>query len=68
MEAYRENGGTPVPIPDLETVQGEWSASCSGHCAPMGRRSCYPLNKRLGGSQSQSGCFGGEKNLWPCQK
>jgi hypothetical protein len=52
------NGGRPVVIPNLGIIWGEWSASCCGHCTPVGRSSCYPLNKRLGGSQSQSGWFG----------
>jgi hypothetical protein len=37
---------------------GEWSASHPG-------RLCYPLDRRLGGPQSWSGCGGEEKNTQP---
>jgi hypothetical protein len=39
---------------------GEWSASRSGGKSPR-----YPLDRRLGGPQSQSGRRGEEKNLDP---
>jgi len=32
---------------------------------PQGKRPLYPLDRRLGGPQSQSGCGGEEKNYWP---
>jgi hypothetical protein len=32
---------------------------------PPGRSPWYPLDRRLGGSQSQSGCSGKEKNSQP---
>jgi hypothetical protein len=34
---------------------GEWSASRSGRALPTGKYPCYPLDRRLGGSQSWSG-------------
>jgi len=34
----------------------EWSALCSG-CFTNGERNTIPLNRRLGGPQSQSGYF-----------
>jgi len=41
---------------------GEWSASCSS-CFGAWRKSQYcPLNRALCGLQSQSACFGEEKN------
>jgi hypothetical protein len=34
---------------------GEWSASCPGCALPWGKDPRYPLYRRLGGPQSQSG-------------
>jgi hypothetical protein len=34
---------------------GEWSASCPGLALPPGKDPQCPLDRRLGGSQSQSG-------------
>jgi hypothetical protein len=31
----------------------------------VGKSSCYPLDRRMGGPQSQSGCGGEEKNFQP---
>jgi hypothetical protein len=42
----------------------EWLTSCPGYFTP-GKECRYPLNRRLGGPQSQSGCFEEEKNLLP---
>ena len=39
----------------------EWSTSRPGHFT-LGKELQYPLNERLGGSQSLSGRFGEEKN------
>jgi hypothetical protein len=41
---------------------GEWSASRSGRFTPQGKGPWYPLDRRLGGSQSRSGHGGEEKN------
>lgn len=35
---------------------------------PWGKNSQYPLDRRLGRSQSQSGCNDKEKNFYPCHK
>jgi hypothetical protein len=35
----------------------QWSALCTGHCTTNERSLKYPVNKRLVGSQTQSGCF-----------
>jgi len=44
---------------------GQWSASCHGHFTINERSLKYPVNRRLGGSQTQSGCFGEENYLLP---
>jgi hypothetical protein len=44
---------------------GEWSASRHGRFIPQGKSLWYPLNRRLGGSQSRSGRGGEEKNSQP---
>ena len=41
----------------------EWSASRSGHITPGERAPKHPLNGRLGGVQSLSGCFGEGTNV-----
>jgi len=43
---------------------GEWSASHISHF-PHGNNPWYPLYRRLGGPQSQSGCSGEKKNPSP---
>jgi hypothetical protein len=40
---------------------GELSTSRSGHFTP-GHNTFYPLDRRVGGSQSRSDCGGGESN------
>jgi len=46
----------------------EWSSSHTGHFSPGERALQYPLDRRLGGLQSQSGHGGGkEKNSFPFQ-
>jgi len=44
---------------------GQWSASCHGHFTTNERSLKYPVNKRLDGSQTQSGCFGEENYILP---
>jgi hypothetical protein len=44
---------------------GEWSASRSGHALPWGKDPRYPLYRRLGGPQSQSGHRDYRKNPLP---
>jgi hypothetical protein len=46
---------------------GEWSASGHDHFA-TGDRSRYPLNRRPGGTRSQSGGGGDEKNMYPSRE
>jgi hypothetical protein len=45
--------------------QGKWSASRLGRFTPRERAPQYPLDRRLGGPQSQSGRRGEEKILDP---
>jgi hypothetical protein len=44
---------------------GEWWASCPGRFTPQGKSPLYPLEWRLGGPQSSSGCCGAQKNPLP---
>jgi hypothetical protein len=41
---------------------GEWSVSCLGCFTSQGKSMWYPLDRRLGGPRSQSGCSGEGKN------
>jgi len=41
---------------------GEWSASRPSGFTPQGSSPCYPVDRRLGGLQSQSGRGDEEKN------
>jgi hypothetical protein len=43
----------------------EWLAVHPGRFTPQGKSSRYPLDRRLGGPQSRSGCCGEEKNSQP---
>jgi hypothetical protein len=45
----------------------EWSASCLGRFIP-GEKLLYPLDTRLGGTQSQSGRCKAEINLLPLRR
>jgi len=47
----------------LALAEDGWSISCPRCSTPKGMRPQYPLNSKLDGSQSQSGCFGEEKNI-----
>jgi hypothetical protein len=44
--------------------RGEWLTSHPGHFN-LGKEAQYPLNRRLGASQSQYGHLGEEKTLLP---
>jgi hypothetical protein len=44
---------------------GEWSASRPGRFIPKEKARWYPLDRRLGGSQSRSGRGGEEKKSQP---
>jgi len=43
----------------------QWSASCLGHFTTNERSLKYPVNKKLGGSQTESECFGEENYFLP---
>jgi hypothetical protein len=46
------------------TLDGsEWSASHTGRFTSQGKSPWYPLDRRLGGSQSRSGHSGGEEKI-----
>jgi hypothetical protein len=45
-------------ILDFATRWCEWLTSCPGWALPPGKGPQYPLTRRLGGPQSQSGCRG----------
>jgi len=62
MNAYKESGGTVPLILTLALVRGEWLTSHSS-CFIPGKEPWYPLNRKLGGPQSQSGHFGEDKDL-----
>jgi hypothetical protein len=49
-------------ILDFGTSGGEWSSSRPSRFTPQGKSPWYPLDRRLGGNQSQSGCGGEEIN------
>jgi len=42
-----------------------WSASNPSNLTPGRKNPHFQFNRRLGGHQSPSGCFGKEKNLLP---
>jgi len=50
---------------DSELEEDEWSASHPDCFTPQGKSPWYPLDRRLGGPQSQSRCSGEEKNSQP---
>jgi len=42
---------------------GEWPTSCFSYFTPRVISPQHPLDRRLGGPQSQSGCSGEEKKI-----
>ena len=62
MKAYTGSGGIDPLIFDLGG--GEWLTSRPGCCTAR-KEPLYPLNRRLGGPQSQCRCFGKENNVLP---
>jgi hypothetical protein len=58
------NGSIETPFLTSALYGGESSASRPGRFIPgESTLSQYPLNRRLGETQSRSGCYGEEKNL-----
>jgi hypothetical protein len=57
------SGGIAPPFLTSAVDGGEWSASRPGRFIARGRSPRYPLDRRLGGPQGQSGRCGEEKNL-----
>jgi hypothetical protein len=65
MEAYWGSGGVTLRILDLVT-RWRWVVSFTIRLLyPQGKSTWYPLDRRMGGSQSRSGCGGEEKNSQP---
>jgi hypothetical protein len=65
MKAYWVNGGIILPILDLGT-RWRWVVSFTPRPPYLqGKSPWYPLDRRLGGPQSRSGCGGEEKNSQP---
>jgi hypothetical protein len=54
-----------TPFFILALVGGVWTASLPGHFTPLGKRSWYPLEMRLGELQISCGCYGEEKMSCP---
>jgi len=67
MQAKRWSTGIAHSFLTLALDTGKWLTSSSGRFTP-GEGGWYPLNRRMGGPQNQSGHFGQEKNLLPLQK
>jgi hypothetical protein len=67
IKAWRRRG-IPSLIPKFRISQGEWPASSAWLLYHWGKSPQYPLNRILCGSQTHSGCFGGEKHIFclPC--
>jgi hypothetical protein len=54
----KKKEGKVIPVHAMKAHKG------NGGTAPKkNKKTQYPLNRRLGGPQSQSGYFGGEKSL-----
>jgi hypothetical protein len=65
MKKYWRSGGIAPRIPDLGT-RWRWVVSFTSRPPyPQGKSPCYPLDRRLAGPQSYSGCSGEEKNSQP---
>jgi len=62
-KAYKGSRGTTPPILKLDTGW-KWSTSRLA-VLPPGEQPRYPLNRRLGGLQSQSGRFAEDKSPLP---
>jgi hypothetical protein len=66
MKTYHGSGGIAPRILDLGTqmeVSGQLHALAA--LPPEGKSPCYPLDRRLGGTQCRSGRGGEEKNSQP---
>jgi hypothetical protein len=62
MKAYWGSGGIAARILDLGT-RWRWAVSFTPRpLYPQGKSPWYPLDRRLGGTRSLSGCGGEEKN------
>jgi len=64
MKAYKMNGGTAPLILNLSTRWRRVVNLSSQPLYPWGKSPQHPLNRRLGGLQSQSGHFSVEIDLF----
>jgi hypothetical protein len=65
MKANRESEGIALRILDLGT-RWRWVVSFTDRLlCPQGKSPWYPLDRKLGGPQSRSGCGGEEKTSQP---
>jgi len=56
--------GVVVPVYAVKALEWcAWSASHPSNLTPGRKNPHFKFNRRLGGHQSPSGCFGKEKNL-----
>jgi hypothetical protein len=55
MEAQGGRMHSSYSFMALALDEGEWSVSHPGHASPRGKDPRYPLDRRLGGTQSRSG-------------
>jgi hypothetical protein len=62
LKVYRRNGGIVLEFLTLAVDGGEWLAT-PACCFTSGKRTMYPLSRRLGGSQSRFGHTGEKLNL-----
>jgi len=60
MMAYRRGRGTVPLILNFGTTRSRLVSITPGHLT-LDKEPQYPLNRRLGGSQTESGQFGEEK-------
>jgi hypothetical protein len=65
MKAYWGTGGIDPRILTPALDGGEWTASRPGRFTPRENSPWYPLDRRLGGTQSRSGRGGEENNSQP---
>jgi hypothetical protein len=66
-EGVLRSGGIAPRIPDLGASWRLVVRFTPRPLYPKGKSPWYPLDWRLGGPQSRSGCSGEEKNSQPCQ-
>jgi hypothetical protein len=66
IKVYQGSGGTAPCIPDLSTTWRLVVSFMPLLLYPQGKSPWYPLDRRLGGPQSQSGCGSEGEYSSPC--